>query len=271
MDKSFVILFAIFRRIIMEKNNNNDSKVKLNPEILEDMKLDLCDIDINLNNVVASFSLGLRSWVTMDKEKLVMRGRNMEHKWGRHYVRLQLRSPACSANIFPSGKVTITGNKSEDDAKMAARRIARNIQKLTSKYPDIFQQKLVKVKKVKVSMKSFRVTNVWAASQLPWDVKLPLFARQNRQSCYEPELGAAITCQLTSPRACVKIFSSGSLVIQAPVVANIQAAIAQIYPLAHPCRKERKKAKAQTQTKAKKPKDNDQMWRCKGYGGKKKK
>ena len=71
----------------MEKNNNNDSKVKLNPEILEDMKLDLCDIDINLNNVVATFSLGLRSEVTMDKEKLVMRGRNMEHKSGRHYVR----------------------------------------------------------------------------------------------------------------------------------------------------------------------------------------
>ena len=58
--------------------------------------------------------------------------------------------------------------------------------------------------------------------------------------------------------------------IQAPGVANIQAAIAQIYPLAHPCRKERKKVKANAQTKAKKPKDNDQMWRCKGYGGKKK-
>ena len=243
------------------ERNNNIPKDELDQEMLEDMKLDLCDIDITLNNVVASFSLGLRSGLTMDPVMLVMRGRNMEYKGGRHYVRFQLRRPACSANIYPSGKVTVTGSKSEDDAKMAARRIARSMQKLLAKYPDICKQKLVKVKSVKVSMNNFKVTNVWAASQLPWDVKLQMFATQNRECCYEPELSAAITYQLASPKACVKIFASGSLVIQAPMIKNIQAAISKIYPKAYPCRKERKKVKAKVK-KMKTTNDNDKMWKC---------
>ena len=252
----------------MERNNNNPVP-ELDPEMLEDMKLDLCDIDITLNNVVAGFSLGLRSGLTMDPVMLVMRGRNMEYKGVRHYVRLQLRRPACSANIYPSGKVTVTGNKSEDDAKMAARRIARSMQKLLNKYPDICKQTLVKVKSVKVSMSSFKVTNVWATSLLPWDVKLQMFATQNRDCSYEPELSSQITYHLSSPKACVKIFASGSLVIQAPMVKNIQAAISKIYPLAYPCRKERKKVKAKV--KAKTTKDDDKMWSSSNkYGSKNK-
>lgn len=251
----------------MERNNNNPS-LELDREMLEDMKLDLCDIDITLNNVVASFSLGLRSGLTMDPVMLVMRGRNMEYTGVRHYVRLQLRRPACSANIYPSGKVTLTGNKSEDGAKMAARRIARSMQKLLNKYPDICKQTLVKVKSVKVSMSGFKVTNVWAASQLPWDVKLQMFATQNRDCSYEPELSSQITYHLSSPKACVKIFASGSLVIQAPMVKNIQAAITKIYPLAYPCRKERKKVKAKVKKSTKD--DDDKMWRAKKYESKKK-
>ena len=237
-------------------------------QMLEDMKLDLCDIDITLNNVVACFSLGLRSGLTMDPVMLVMRGRNMEYKGARR-VRIHLRRPACSANIYPGGKVTVIGNKSEDDAKMAARRIARSMQKILSKYPDICKQKLIKVKAVKVSMSNFQVTNVWAASKLPWDVRLPMFAIQNRACSYEPELSSAITYQLTDPKACVRIFSSGSLVIQAPRIINIQAAISKIYPLAYPCRKERIKVKTKVKVKSH-SKDDDKMWRCSGSGGKRK-
>ena len=250
--------------------NNNHPEMEVDKEMLEDMKLDLCDIDINLDNVVACFSLGLRSGLTMDPVMLVMRGRNMELKGGKtRNVRIHLRRPACSATIYPTGKVTVIGNKSEDDAKTAARRIARSLQKILSKYPGICKQKLVKVKAVKVSMVNFRVTNVWASSQLPWDVRLPMFATNNRECSYEPELSPAITYQLSTPQACVRIFASGSLVIQAPKIVNIEKAISKIYPLAYPCRKERKKVKAKVKPTKSKSKDDDKLWKCSSYGGKK--
>ena len=96
-----------------------------------------------------------------------------------------------------------------------------------------------------------------------------MFATNNRECSYEPELSPAITYQLSTPQACVRIFASGSLVIQAPMVKNIQAAISKIYPLAYPCRKERKKVKAKV--KAKTTKDDDKMWSNSSKSGSKKK
>ena len=48
------------------------------PDILESMKLDLLDMDIKLDNVVATFNLGHA--VTLDLEGLVLRGMNIEKR-----------------------------------------------------------------------------------------------------------------------------------------------------------------------------------------------
>ena len=43
---------------------------------------------------------------------------------------MRIRAPKTTALIFASGKMVVTGAKSEDDSKLASRKYARIIQKL---------------------------------------------------------------------------------------------------------------------------------------------
>jgi transcription initiation factor TFIID TATA-box-binding protein len=43
---------------------------------------------------------------------------------------MRIREPKTTALIFASGKMVVTGAKSEDDSKLAGRKYARVIQKL---------------------------------------------------------------------------------------------------------------------------------------------
>ena len=43
---------------------------------------------------------------------------------------MRIREPKSTALVFASGKMVVTGTKSEDEAKLAARKFARIIQKL---------------------------------------------------------------------------------------------------------------------------------------------
>ena len=111
------------------------SKIMTDPDILESMKLDLLDMDIILNNVVATFSLG--NAVKLDLIGLVLRGINIEMRGGKGYAQIKLRNPSATANVYASGKVTVCGAKSEVQAKVAARKFARIIQKVVQKQPKI--------------------------------------------------------------------------------------------------------------------------------------
>ncbi|CAG2061161.1 unnamed protein product, partial [Timema podura] len=59
---------------------------------------------------------------------------------------------------------------------------------------------------------------------------------------YEPELHPGVTYKLKEPKATLKIFSTGSVTVTAPSVADVQAAIEHIFPLVYEFRKERSKA-----------------------------
>lgn len=48
---------------------------------------------------------------------------------------------------------------------------------------------------------------------------------------YEPELHPGVTYKCKDPKATLKIFSTGSITITAPSVANVQRAVEHIYPL----------------------------------------
>ena len=48
---------------------------------------------------------------------------------------------------------------------------------------------------------------------------------------YEPELHPGVTYKCKDPKATLKIFSTGSVTITAPSVANVQRAVEHIYPL----------------------------------------
>jgi transcription initiation factor TFIID TATA-box-binding protein len=58
---------------------------------------------------------------------------------------MRIREPKTTALIFASGKMVVTGAKSEDDSKLAARKYARIIQKLgfQAKFTDFKIQNIV--------------------------------------------------------------------------------------------------------------------------------
>jgi len=222
-------------------------------DILQTMKLDLLDMDIILNNVVATFSLG--NGVNLDLPALVLRGINIEMKGGKGYAQIKLRNPSATANVYASGKVTVCGAKSEALAKLAARKFARIIQRI------VLQQNKICIKAGghhRICVKNYKIVNVWSSTVLPWDLNITKFAKAYREAQYEPEIHSAVIYQISEPKATLKINSKGSLVVQAPKVPNVSAAVRYIYPLVYPYRKERKVKVVEVESKTR---AKDKMWR----------
>ena len=209
-------------------------------EVAENMKLDLLDMDICLNNVVSNFSLGPDT--NLDLENLVLLATNIEIRGGKGYAQMKLKNPASTANIFASGRIVVCGTKSEEDAKIASRKIARKIQKVA----------IQNVGKIctkprgheRICVKNYKIVNVWASTVLPWDVKLTNFAKEDKKAQYEPEIHSSVIYQLADPKANCKINAKGSLVIQANKIGNIYASVRKIYPIVYPFQKPRRVKKA---------------------------
>ncbi|KAH9491706.1 TATA box-binding protein-like protein 1 [Bulinus truncatus] len=169
-------------------------------------------IDIIINNVVSTFST--RCYLNL--KKIAMEGAHVEYRRENGMLNMKLRKPNTTATIWSSGKITCTGSTSEDEAKFAARRIARRLQKLG----------------FNIRFSSFKVVNVLGTCSLPFGIKLNQFSEANRGiASYEPELHPGVTYQIKDPKATLKIFSTGSITVTAPSVVNVQLAIEHIYPL----------------------------------------
>lgn len=169
-------------------------------------------IDININNVVCSFSVRCH----INLKRLAMEGINVEYRREHGICNMKLRRPQVTANITSSGKITVTGSTSEDEAKVAARRVARRLQKLG------FNARFF----------NFRIVNVLGTCSLPFGIRLNNFSQAHPQSAsYEPELHPGATYRIKNPKATLKIFSTGSITITAPCVNNVQLAVEHIYPL----------------------------------------
>ncbi|CAG5119067.1 unnamed protein product [Candidula unifasciata] len=191
--------------------DSNNSAVVHNGSAADDDD-DAPVIDIMINNVVSTFNT--RCYLNL--KKIAMEGVHVEYKRENGMLNMKLRRPNTTATIWSSGKITCTGATSEDDAKRAARRIARRLQKLG------FNTRFC----------SYRVVNVLGTCSLPFGIKLNQFSEGNRDSAsYEPELHPGVTYRIKDPKATLKIFSTGSITVTAPCVLNVQLAIEHIYPI----------------------------------------
>jgi len=80
-----------------------------------------------LQNIVATCNLA----VELDLKTIALHARNAEYNPKRFAaVIMRIREPKTTALIFRSGKMVVTGAKSEEHARNAARKYARIIQKL---------------------------------------------------------------------------------------------------------------------------------------------
>lgn len=178
------------------------------------------EIDIVINNVVCSFSVRCH----LNLREIALQGFNVEFRRENGMVTMKLRRPYTTASIWSSGRITCTGATSEDQAKIAARRYARCLQKLG----------------FRVRFNNFRVVNVLGTCSMPFAIKIVNFSEKyKKEASYEPELHPGVTYKLRYPKATLKIFSTGSITVTAASVANVQAAIEHIFPLVYEFRKKR--------------------------------
>ena len=179
--------------------------------------------ELPLSNVVSAFELGGK----VNLKKIAMAARNVEYNPRRFSACImRIRNPNATAMIFGSGKVVVTGSKSETTAKLAARRVGRNVQKILGD----------------TSFFNFRICNMVGHV----DVKFPIHleemlnqltqeARDNQRPCevdYHSDIFPGMFFRMIRPKVVVLIFASGKVIITgAKRRTEIQEAFNNIYPL----------------------------------------
>ncbi|KAL4100630.1 hypothetical protein QTP88_020666 [Uroleucon formosanum] len=174
------------------------------------------EILINISNVSASFNVKSH----LNLRYLALHGYNVEYKREKAKLVMKLRKPSATAIIWSSGKIVCIGSTSEYDSKIASKRIARIIQRLG--YND-------------AKFSSFKIINVLGSCSLPFSIRIIQFSEKYKlNSQYEPELNPGVTYRIKEFKATLKIYSTGSITVNAPSEAIVQLAIEHIYPLVLP-------------------------------------
>jgi transcription initiation factor TFIID TATA-box-binding protein len=126
--------------------------------------------------------------------------------------------------VFPSGVIHVSGATSEDDAKVAARKVARKIQKLG--FDD-------------VGFKKYKVQCVIGYADLGYPVDVEQLVTVHKQfASYEHELNPAAIYKMVEPRVVLNIFPSGKVMINgAKSVKDMHRAFDNVYPILKGCKK----------------------------------
>ena len=173
-----------------------------------------------LQNIVATVNLGCR----LDLKTVALHARNAEYNPKRFAaVIMRIREPKTTALIFASGKMVVTGAKSEDDSKLASRKYARIIQKIgfAAKFTD------------------FKIQNIVGSCDVKFPIRLEGLAFSHGTfSSYEPELFPGLIYRMVKPKIVLLIFVSGKIVLTgAKQREEIYQAFEAIYPVLNEFRK----------------------------------
>ena len=167
-----------------------------------------------LQNIVATVNLECK----LDLKHIALHARNAEYNPKRFAaVIMRIRDPKTTALIFASGKMVVTGARSEELSRLAARKYARIVQKLGfgARFTD------------------FRIQNIVASCDIRFPIRLEglAYAHANYSS-YEPELFPGLIYRMVKPKVVLLIFVSGKIVLTgAKVRDEIYQAFENIYPV----------------------------------------
>lgn len=150
----------------------------------------------DIQNVVATTNLD----VQLDLKRIALRARNAEYNPKRFAaVIMRIRDPKTTALIFSSGKIVVTGAKSEKESSRASRKYAKIVHKLGYD---------------KAKFKEFTVQNIVASCDVHFPVSLEELAFAHSQFCsYEPELFPGLIYRMIKPKIVLLIFVSGKVVL----------------------------------------------------------
>ena len=168
-------------------------------------------------------SFNLRNEI--DPKTIAFKARNAEYNPRKvNAVVLRFRSPRCTALVYSNGKVMVTGCRSEDQARMACKKVAKVVYKCN--HPS-------------VRFADFKIENIVASTDVRFPVRLEGLAYEHRASCsYEPELFPGLVYRLLEPKISLLIFVSGKVVITGSRNRDdIITAFKSLYPVLHKYRK----------------------------------
>lgn len=167
-----------------------------------------------LQNVVATVNLNCK----LDLKNIALHARNAEYNPKRFAaVIMRIRDPKTTALIFASGKMVVTGAKSEKASKIASQRYAKIIHKLG----------------FNAQFTEFKVQNIVSSCDLKFCIRLEGLAYAHSNYCsYEPELFPGLIYRMVKPKIVLLIFVSGKIVLTgAKVREDIYQAFENIYPV----------------------------------------
>jgi len=150
-----------------------------------------------LKSVISSFQTKCK----LNLRTIATRARNAEFNSKQSYrCFIRLRSPCVTATVFSAGRVSILGATSLPDAKLAAKKIARLIQR--AEHPN-------------VRFTEFKIENICASYDFGYPVRLESLARKHRAYCtYEPEISPCLFFRLEkSKKLLIQCWTSGKVII----------------------------------------------------------
>eukprot|EP00301_Raphidiophrys_heterophryoidea_P004901 c12096_g1_i2.p1 GENE.c12096_g1_i2~~c12096_g1_i2.p1 ORF type:complete len:246 (-),score=59.93 c12096_g1_i2:469-1206(-) len=149
-----------------------------------------------LQNIVATANLGCK----LDLKEIASRARNAEYNPRRFAaVIMRIREPKTTALVFSSGKMVVTGAKSEVQSSDAAKKFSEIIRKIG----------------FAVNLHDFKIQNMVGSCDVGFPVNLhDLHISDHSQFCtYEPELFPGLIYRKAEPKVVLLIFVSGKLVV----------------------------------------------------------
>ncbi|PHT60381.1 TATA-box-binding protein [Capsicum baccatum] len=169
-----------------------------------------------LQNIASTVNLDCK----LDLKGIALKARNAEYNPKRFpAVIMRVKEPKTTALIFATGKVVVTGAKNEGDAKYAARKYARIVQKIGCH--------------LGVKFKDFKIQNIVASCDVGFPIRLEgLALAHGAFSSYEPEIFPGLIYRMKQPKIVMLVFTSGKIVITgAKVREDIYTAFDSIYPV----------------------------------------
>lgn len=176
------------------------------------------ELNISIANIVCEFNVRCH----INLRRLALNGSNVEYKKDKGMLVMKIRRPYVTASIRNSGFIQTTGSTRLEDAKKAARRVARILQKLG----------------FRVKFTSFKVKNVLGVAHLPFGVRVEDFCRKNRTARYEPEMHSGIKLDVKEYGATMTIFQTGKITVLARSVDAVDKAVNWVWPAVFESRKD---------------------------------
>lgn len=170
-----------------------------------------------LQNIVATFDLKCH----IDLKHIARSCRNAEYNAKRFAAAiLRIRSPKTTALVFASGKVVVTGAKSESDSRLSCRKYARILQKVG------FQ----------VQFKDWKIQNIVGSADSKMLTRFEGIAEEHRWFArYDPELFPGLVYRVADEmgtRVVLLVFAKGKVVITgAKTREHVFEAWDKVFPL----------------------------------------